>query len=156
MLSEDKPNIKLSLTLSILVQDALARLVVVPFLADFANAVLPGLTVLHIAPAVHKFILTRTLLAVYSVFIETALDFALVSLEFVVGVAVGALTSLIPNTAELNGLAQSFQSEVKPAVAGHASVIVVAFAVANFTVPLIQDERLHALLADMINLVLAP
>ena len=88
--------------------------------------------------------------------LKASFDFAGTSLECEVGKAVGALSSLVPDTSSLHSLADALRSEEEAAFASNTLVVVVGLAVLDLAISTdLKFEGFVAFFADVINLIFA-
>ena len=88
--------------------------------------------------------------------LEAAFDFAGASLECEVGKAVGALSSLVPDTSSLHSLADALRGEEEAAFASNTLVVIVGLAVLDLAISTdLKFEGFVAFFADVVFLVFA-
>jgi hypothetical protein len=136
--------------------DAASGIVVESRSTDVTHSILPRDAVFHLTGSVHQVVVAVAAAAVQAGQVEAALHLAAAALELEVWQAIRALSALVPHASQLYILADSVASEVVPAVAGGASVLVVGLAVGDFAVAVGEQEGAVALLAHVADLVAAP
>ena len=88
--------------------------------------------------------------------LDASFDFAGASLECEVGKAVGALSSLVPDTSSLHSLADAIRGKEEATFASNTLVVVVGFAVLDLAISTdLKFEGFVAFFADVVNLVFA-
>lgn len=113
------------------------------------------MAVFHDAATIDQVVLIRASVALKILEVQASFNFTLAAFESEVGKTVSALASLVTNATGVHGFANSLVGKEESTLAGNTIVVVVGLAVLNVAVSVVEVEGLVALLADVVNFVLA-